>query len=278
MAGDELQQRLDEIIQEEVLFQEALRLKLDRDPEVRRRYRTLLNQKLMDEQINRKEWTREVTEAELQSYYNQHAAEFNRPAQVRVADIFIGLPEGATAAQKTELQKKAEGVLAEALSLKEQRAGFGRLVRQYPTPHKLYGKGATGFFDVAGQPLGIDKQLAEAAFGLERVGSLVERTIATPEGFHIIMLVGKRPALNRPLEAVKNQITRRIQRDSVEAARSEFVSSLKDKADIKIDQQAVSSLQAELTKADQSLPGKSVRMEARDPLNVRQPPPDMSRP
>jgi parvulin-like peptidyl-prolyl isomerase len=278
MGADELQQRVDEIILEEVLFQEALRLGLDQNPEVRRRYRTMLNQKLLDEQINQKEWNRSVTDEELQAYYDQHAAEFNRPAQVRIADIFISVPEGASDRQKAELKQKARTVLADAVSLQGQRAGFVRLVRQYSSPHPLYGKGATDFFDAEGQPLGIDRRLVQAAFELERPGSLTEKVIETPEGFHIIMLIGKRAALNRPLETVKNQLARRIQRDGVETARKTYIDNLKAKAEIKIDQAAVAALQAELAKADQSPAGRSVRMESKDQINVRRPPPLKARP
>jgi hypothetical protein len=81
MSEEELQKRLDEIVLEEVLFQEALRLEIDQHPDVRRRYRTMLTQKLMDEQINRKQWNREVSDEELQAYYDAHSAEFNRLAQ-----------------------------------------------------------------------------------------------------------------------------------------------------------------------------------------------------
>lgn len=261
MSDEELQKRLDEIVLEEVLFQEALRLEIDQHPDVRRRYRTMLTQKLMDEQINRKQWNREVSDEELQAYYDAHSAEFNRPAQVRIADIFFALPEGATDAQKAELQKKAETILVEAQALKGQRAGFGRLVRQYSTPHKLYGKGATGFFDMQGQPLGIDQQLAEAAFKLERVGGMAEQVIATPEGFHVIMLVGKRAALDRPLETVKNQIKRRIQREGVDQARKEFIENLKAQAEIKIDQAAVSAVQTELAQQMPERQPESLRMQ-----------------
>jgi parvulin-like peptidyl-prolyl isomerase len=263
MSEEELRERLDKIILEEVLFQEALQLKIDQLPDIRRRYRTMLTQKLMDEQVNRKQWNREVPNAELKAYYDRHFEKFNRPAQVRIADIFISLPEGATDAQKAKLQKKAEGVLSEALALKGQRAGFGRLVRQYSTRHKLYGKGATGFFDIKGQPRGIDRKLAEAAFKLEKVGSISGQVITTPEGFHVIMLVGKRAALNRPLETVKNQIKRLVQREGVEKARKDFIEALKTKADIKIDETALSAVQAELAQTGPNRPERPAGMQTR---------------
>ncbi len=259
VSVEELQKRLDKIILEEVLFKEALRLNIDQHPDVRRRYRTMLTQKLMDEQVNRKQWNRQVPEAELQAYYDQHTTKFNRPAQVRIADIFISLPHDVTKDKQAELEKKSEKALAEALALKGQRAGFSRLVRKYSSPHTLYGKNATGFFDIEGQPRGIDKQLAEAAFKLERVGVIAEQVIATPEGLHVIMLVGKRAALHRPLETVKNQIKRLIQRDGVEKARKEFEATLKAKTEIKIDQAVVTAVQAELAQAKPDRPEGTIR-------------------
>ncbi len=259
----ELEKRLDKMILEEVLFQEALRLNIDQHPDVRRRYRTLLTQKLMDEQVNRKQWNREVPDTELKAYYDENRAKFNRPAQVRIADIFINLPEGTAKAQKAVLQKKAAAALAEAHALKGQRAGFSRLVRKYSSPHTLYGKNATGFFDTQGQPGGIDKQLAEAAFRLDKVGSIAEQVIATPEGLHVIMLVGKRAALNRPLEAVKNQIKRVIQRDGVEKARPEFIEALKDRTEIKVDHAMVAAVHAELAQARPGKPEGAGRPQAK---------------
>ena len=243
---EKLQKRLEKMIIEEVLFQEALRLNIDQHPDVRRRYRTLLTRKLMDEQVNRKQLNRDVPEAELQAYYDQHRDKFNRPAQVRIADIFISLPETATQEQKAALAKKADQALSRARALNGQRAGFNRLVRRYSSPHAIYGQKATGFFDIEGKPCGIDRQLAEAAFKLERVGSVSGQVIATPEGLHVIMLEGKRAALNRSLAAVKNQITRLVQRDHAEKAREDYIKALKGQADIKVNQAALATIQAEM--------------------------------
>jgi hypothetical protein len=99
---EDVAKRLNALILEKVLYQEALRLKLDQDPDIRQ----MLNQKLIDEQINQKEWNREISEEELQAYYDKHQHEFNRPAQVRVADIFIAASADATDGTKVELKKR----------------------------------------------------------------------------------------------------------------------------------------------------------------------------
>ncbi len=79
----------------------------------------------------------------------------------------------------------------------------------------------------------------------------------------VIMLVGKRAALNRPLETVKNQIKRLIQRDGVEKARLEFIEVLKDRTEIKVDQALVAAVQAELAQARPGKPEGAGRPQAK---------------
>jgi len=243
-----LQERLDGLVLEEVLYQEALRLGLDKDPEVRSRIRQMLNQKLIDEQVHQKAWNREITEAEVEEYYNRHWNEFNRSAQVRLADIFVAVPANATNKERAKLRKKADTVLSEALAAKGRRTGFGALVGKYSDKHEKYPKGDTGFFDMEGKPVGVDKAFAEAAFKLERVGSMAEHVIETPEGFHVVMLVGKRSAIHTPLDRVQSQLKQRIRREAVASARNAYLQSLKKKAAIEIDTQVMAEILEKLNK------------------------------
>ena len=244
----EIKKRLDEMILEEVLYQEALRLELDQDPEMRRNIRQMLTQKLMSKQMNAAVKDRKIDDQAIQEYYDQQKDEFNRPAQVRLADIFISVPADATAEKKEELRKKAEKALEEAVALKGRRSGFGTLIRKYSDTNDKYRKGDTGFFDREAKPIGIDKSLVDAAFGLERVGNMVEQVIETPEGFHIVMLTGKRSAINRPLEKVRNQIVQRIRRENIKNERETFIQGLKKKADISIDDNVLAEMADEMAK------------------------------
>ena len=243
---EEVDKGLDALILEEVLYQEALRLKLDQEPDVRERMRQMLTEKLIFDQINKKEWKREISAEELKDYYEKHQGEFRRPAQVRLADIFIAVPSSAAKGVREQQRKKAQEVLSEARSFKGQRTSFGNLIRKYSDTPEKYRKGDTGFFDIKGSPVGIDKQLAEAAFRLDKVGSLSERVIETAGGFHVVMLIGKRNAVNYPLEAVQNQLKQRIRSQSVNEAREAYIKKLKDSAAIDIDQNVLSGIVAEL--------------------------------
>jgi parvulin-like peptidyl-prolyl isomerase len=248
VSKEDLEKRLNDMVLQEVLYQEALRLKLDQNPDVKRRIRQMLTQKLMDEQINKREWGREITEEVIQAYYDKHQAEFNRPAQFRLADVFIATPPGAGNEEREKLREKAEKVLAEALAVKGERRGFGSLIRKYSDTPENYRKGDTGFFDIEGQPVGIDKSLAQAAFKLERVGNMAEQVIETPGGFHVVMLIGKRSAIQRPLEAVRGQLEQRIRREAVTEARKAYIGSVTEKAEVEINPEVMTGILEELNK------------------------------
>lgn len=263
VSEEDLKKRLDEVILEEVLYQEALRLKLDQDPEIRKRMRQMLTQKLMDEKIQKEVWGREIGEKELQKYYDKHWDEFNRAEQVRLADIYLALPADATDEQKAEIKRKAEEVLAKAQEAKGDRFGFGRLMREYSDKHEKYRKGDTGYFDSEGKPLGLDQGLTGAAFALEKVGDMADRVIESPDGYHVIMLVSKRSGVERTLEDVKTDLERRIRREQLTRVRTEYLEGLKKKAGIQVDEKAVAGLAGEMEKEAQ----------ARVPLRTEKVPP-----
>ncbi len=249
-----VEERLKEMITAEALYQEALRLKLDEDPEIRRSIRQMLNHRLLEEQVNRPARERKIDEQEIQKYYDDHINEYSRPEQVRVAGIFIAVPEGASKEVKAEKKKKAEQVLAEVLEKKKVRSYFGSLIRKHSDKHPKYSLGDTGFFDKQGNPVGVDNALVEAAFRLKKNGEIIDRIIETPEGFHIVMRVGKRSAVNRPLEKVRRQIIQRIQRESLKKERENYIEGIKARAAISIDDNVLAEVASEIGKPEKRTP------------------------
>jgi parvulin-like peptidyl-prolyl isomerase len=253
-SEESIKNRLDERIIEEVLYKEALRLKLDQDPKVQNNFRTILNQKLIREQVIQNVGNRKIEEKELRDYYNQHSYEYNRPEQVNLADIFIAVPPNASVKEKADLKKKAEIVLSEALKTKGNRPGFIRLSGKYSDTHRNYAKGNTGFFDKEGNPVGINKKLAEAAFRLENNGSISEHLIETPDGYHVIMRTGKRYATHRPFDRVRNQLRQRIRREEIQKKRQDYVEELKKNTPIQIDETVVAKIVTEMQNAQKQRP------------------------
>jgi hypothetical protein len=96
--------------------------------------------------------------------------------------------------------------------------------------------------------VGIDKNLAQAAFKLERVGSMPDDVIETPQGYHVIMLIGKRAAVNRPLMTMEKQLKQQIRRETVNTARRDYIRGLKEEIEIRIETHILSGMVEELRK------------------------------
>ena len=244
-----LEMRLQEMITVEVLYQEAMSLKMDEDPKIRQIVRQLLAQKLIDEQVIRPVREREITEAELQQYYDDHIDEFVRPERVRLADIFIAVPDNSTPETREEKRKKAEEAFAEVTAPQKGRFFFGEAIAKFSDQPDKYQKGDTGYFDREGKPIGLEKEVVDAAFTLSKNGEMYDRIIETPAGFHIIMLVGKNAAQSRSLKEVAPQLEQRIRNEELAAKRESYIRALKDRAEVSVEEQALEELAADIEKS-----------------------------
>jgi parvulin-like peptidyl-prolyl isomerase len=237
-----LEQRLEELITSEVLFKEAVRIGLDRRPEIRLQIQQILAQSLLEKKVNKPVRERTITDQELQAYYNEHINEFRRPAQVRLADIFISVDPAAGSIQRMQKKELAEKVLAEVLAHQDERLGFGKRILKYSDTPEKYPRGNTGFFDIEGKPIGLDPNLARQAFKLEKTSQVCQQVVEAADGYHIIMLTGRRHPLSRPFDKVKEQLRQRMYRERIALAQTEYIESLKQKSEIKINQDVFDEL------------------------------------
>jgi parvulin-like peptidyl-prolyl isomerase len=225
--------RLDELVLNEALYQEALRLKLDQDPRVRFRMQQFLVQSLI-EQIEGPAREEKVTDKQITKYYETHKDLYVRPEQRRVSEIFIA----ATARnQRREKRNLAQKVLNRALNLGQQSMSFGDLVEQYSDIPSRHRKGDTGYFDKTGKPIDLARSVVGAAFSLKKIGQVYDQVIESEQGFHIIKLVNYRVAQKKDLEDVKHQIKQEIVRDRVERAREAFFQDIKARTQISINEE-----------------------------------------
>lgn len=258
-----VKKRLEEMILEEVLYQEAIAQKIDQDPLVRKAVRQLLVTKLLESHVEKPAWDEPVNPDRVRSYYEAHRHEFERPEQVRLADILIAVPKDAQAHERAELLQRAEGILAEAIALKNERGAFNRLIAHYSDTPAHYHKGDTGFFDPQGGPAGIDSNLVRAAFQIEKNGSIPGRVIEASDGFHVIMRIAKRSAVQTPLGRVEKDLIQRIKREDLAAARESYFAALKEKLGIRIDDQALSGFVLDVEKVRQALSSREKNRHAR---------------
>lgn len=215
---------LDELVKFELLAKEAARRGLDKSEEVQRAKRQVMVQQMMKAEFEDKVKLSDITDQEIEAYYQAHPEEFNKPAQVRASQIVV------------RDEAKAKRALKLALETKDEDA-FRKLVTEFS--EDADGKARGGdlqFFSrpaerVAGDPE-VPDAVAEAAFKLENLGDVAPELVRTPAGFHIVRLTSKRKALARTLDAVRRPIQNKLWRQKREAAVDAFMQGLRSKANI----------------------------------------------
>lgn len=258
---------LNNMIRFELLAQEAEREGLDELPEVVRTRKQVMIQQMMKELFEDRIRLSDVSDEEVREYYEQRAAEFNKPAQVRASHIFI------------KNRATAEQVLRQVLAAPDDMANFRRLAQRYdedPETNAGTRRGDLRFFGIDGtrngdpdDPDRVPVAVAEAAFQIENIGDVFEGLVEADGGFHIIKLTGRRAALHRTLEEARRPIKNRLWRTKRENSVEEFVAQLREDANVEVNQAALQSVQIDLEGADDSTGPLEIPRELLTPDGMR---------
>jgi len=141
-----------------------------------------------------------VSAKEIEEYYKQHQKEFYHPAKVKARHILIKLPQNATEQEV----KQAEAKIAKIEKLLKKGKDFAELAKKYSEgPTKTKG-GELGWF-TRGMMV---KPFEDAAFALKP--GEVSKPVRTVFGLHLIKVEDKKPAGVTPLAEVKTKIKEKI--------------------------------------------------------------------
>jgi peptidyl-prolyl cis-trans isomerase C len=231
---------LDNLIRFEVLAKEAERQGLDKDPEVQLTLRKIMVQKLVQRSFQDQGAGKELPEAELQKYYDEHKDEFNRPRKARVAAIVFnapaGSPERATkvaAARKALAKVKAEE--------KKNPMVFQQAVAAFSEDAASKGvAGDLGFKSADELEKSFGKELAQAAFALKP--GEVSGVIEGAQGVYLVRLAGVQEELSRSFDQVKAQINQKLSRERRTKEFDELVKKLRDEANVTVDDKALEAV------------------------------------
>jgi len=179
-------------------------------------------QKVIDAEVTAKV---AVQDADVSAFYDQNLDRIKQGESVHASHILIGVPEGATPAQKADAQKKAQAVL------KQIRGGgdFEKIAKENSQdPGSAPAGGDLGFFP-KGQ---MTPAFEEAAFTL-KIG-VVSGVVETPFGFHIIKVHERKPARTPPLTEVSGQIRDFLAAQQREKMLEQFVEQARSKGKIEL--------------------------------------------
>jgi peptidyl-prolyl cis-trans isomerase C len=219
---------LDGLVEEELIYRDALALGLDKgeeyNKELERTKREILMRTYYDKVLEAKA---APSDKEVEEYYNNNKSEFNIAESVTARHILVKTREEAAKIRK-ELERGARFAdLATKYSLDAASKSNGGLIS---TPVQRGG-------NIRG--LGPLPEFTEAAFQL-REGEL-SQPVKSPKGYHIILAEKRTPESSKSLAEAKADIVSKLTYSKRKIVRAETISQLKSKYKAVYMTEAVSS-------------------------------------
>jgi peptidyl-prolyl cis-trans isomerase C len=243
---------LDNLVRFEVLAREAEKQGLAKDPDVQLTLKKIMVQKLVQKNFQQDAaGANQVPDAELQTYFDEHKAEYYRPKKVRAAAVVFNAPAGSPdRAKKLATAKKA----LEKLKKEEKKnsLAFAQIVTEFSDD--AVSKAAAGDLNFKSEEeleKSYSKELAQAVFALK--AGETSGVIETPQGFYIVKITGQQEEMNRTFDQVKSQISAKLYREKKTKEFDGWLKKLKDDAKVTVDEKALDSV--EVAAAPPGMPG-----------------------
>jgi peptidyl-prolyl cis-trans isomerase C len=238
-SQDRRKRLLDEMIEVELLSQEARRRGLDKAPETQERLRQLLRDQMLEEVRKSAPAPNDVPEPELRAYYDKHKDEFAEPERRRVAGIVL------------ENASLAKTVLAQAL--KATPAAWGELVEQRSTqrgsrsaiaPSELAGD--LGIVGPPGHARGANPRVPEpvrdAVFKIAKVGDTYSEVVPSDGKFYVIRLMSTTPPRERKYEDSERAIRTAVVQAKIREKEQALEAELRKKFPVTVDDAALAKM------------------------------------
>jgi peptidyl-prolyl cis-trans isomerase C len=218
-ANEQKKEYLDNLVKFEVLAAEAKKQGIDRDPEVVRTMKQVMIQKLLRSRFDKYK-QEDISDADVQRYFDGHPEEFNRPPEIRASLILVA--DEATA-KKVAADPRLSGL---------ENLGFRTLVSEYSVDQETKERGGDlRFFDQSNREL--PKEIVDAAFKLVNIGD-VSPVIKTARGYALLKLTGQRRALSRTLAEVAPQIRAKLFRERRQHLMDEYEDTLRKASSVQV--------------------------------------------
>ncbi len=206
---------IDEWINTQVVYEEAIKKGLDQDGSVKKKLDLVIKQYLANELLQKRlEGEGNVSEFEVKEYFTEHERDFN--SQIKIAHILLSTEEEA----KKILEKLKTGedfiTLARTFSQDTITATNGGLLPRY----FRYGE----MFETP--------EFEDAAFAIQKISGY-SNVIQTDFGYHIIKLIDRKPTREKvTLADVSINIRQYLMTLKQKNVMDEWLDSLKATADI----------------------------------------------
>ena len=227
---EEKKEVLQTLVEEKLLYAEAIRKGVDKDPKVQKVMVNTLVREDVFNQIKNSDFSDEV----LQAYYDAHKDDFIVPEKVQIKRILIKTgPDRTDDQAKSQAEKIRADVERDPESFKDLASKFSE------DPYKHRG-GDVGFVPKEGKP-GLDQQVVDTAFTVE-VGK-VSPVFKTEDGYNVVLVAAKREQLERTFQQMKGTVLRKAKQAKQEESYKTYVDKLKTGAKVDIDEAKLGAIQ-----------------------------------
>lgn len=224
-------QILEHQIRSQLIELEAKDRKIDQRPDVKYQIDQAIQRILLQELM--KEWQKEfqIPEDELRTYYEQNKVKYDEPEKFRAQHVLIKVDENASKAEAEKARQKALTARKRIVNGEP----FEKVAREMSD-----GPGAANGGDLGYVEKGRFNQKFEDV-ALKLKPNEISEPVRTPFGWHVVKLIDIRPAQNRPFEEVKEEIKNEIMPRKRQEAFEAFMTSLKDKYKVEINEEALAA-------------------------------------
>jgi peptidyl-prolyl cis-trans isomerase C len=233
-SADRRKQLLDELVDLELLAEEARRRGLDKQPETQERVRQMLRDELLTEVRASVPTPNDISEADARRYYDEHRDDFREPERRRVAHIALG----SEAEAKAVLEKALTASPSEWGKLVETKSKDARGKPNASLPPELAGDlgivGPPGH--ARGENPNVPEALRAAVFEIDKLGGVLPRAVSAAGSFHIVRMTGKTDARDRTFADAERSIRVALVQERIRTREAELEAELKKKYPVTIDE------------------------------------------
>lgn len=205
---------LDELITRELLMQEARRQGLDQNDGIRDKAQRYKEQLILDELLKDKLQSKvELTQAELDAYYEKHARELLDPLKVHVAQMLL---PNFPAAKDLETQVNRGG-------------DFGKFAQRYSIDDKTKAKGG----DLGPYRKGLVIPEVDAVIHTLRPG-MVSAPIKTDAGYYLVMITPLDKEIIQADLATRERLRQELLADKRRKRFEEVIADIRTNATIRL--------------------------------------------
>ena len=216
----EVIKRLDEIrIQNNIASMEELETQIDKSGVSFEDFKNNIRNQMLQQEVIRHEVGSKIIldHAQVQKYYDEHKAEFVRPEQVTLREIFVS-SEGKQESEIPALRKKADDLLQRFKNGED----FGELAKHFSDGSTAKQGGDLGRFE-HGQ---LASNIEQAVFALQRLQTT--DVIPTKTGFLILQVGEHYAAGQQPEEKIDNEIQDRLYNERLRPTLRAYLETLRE--------------------------------------------------